>query len=410
MGHFSGGDVMSMSSHGDAGADLRSALLQALEPFRIGELGMPTREMADPHINSSQISSFETDEQDGGQEACEVSGFEEHLGISDQDVARAMRASFPQSWVSRDGGIRSLRIEPHEEGSLRAQRKDGGVHIVIRPEGHSLSDLFRSIVRATVSLSDWRSPFYPENVSHELARLMRSRVSSSDHTPFASVVSLPFQDTEARAHRYWVELFTSALSIDASDEREWEHDLSHVLRAHRVADDRRDGFSGVRLDIATVRRLCALIDPAFLPWRAGHVRLRFLHRAVRASHAHEAESCLHELPDDLRSSFALGVDRVLHGPGARMTSFTASSDLVSSFPSDLGYGFDAADRIHGALADLAWLDDELSFPSRHPSIGPLRHACQELSSVTAHHPPDVRRRFAEAIAMRDPQASARHLV
>jgi len=409
MEHFSEGGATSVSSHEHAKMDLRSVLLQALEPFRIGELGMSTGEAVGLRTDPSEALSFEEDACHEGDHVCEVGGFEEHLGISNQDVARVVHASFPRSWISH-GGLRSLRIEPHEESSFRVQRKDSGVHIVIHHGGYSVSDLFRLIVRATVSSSDWRSPFYDERVRRELARLMHARVSSPDHTPFVSVSSLPFQDTDARARRYWVELFTSALSIDASDEREWERGLSHRLRAYRMADARRDTFSGVRLDIATIRRVCALIDPSFVLWRAARNRLHFLHRAVRVSHAHEAESCLHELPDDLRSSFALGVDRVLHGPGVRVTPSTASSDLVSSFPSDLGYGFDAADRIHHALADLAWLDGELPIPSRHPSIDVLRRACQDLTSVTSHHAPDVRRRFAEAIAMRDPQASARHLI
>lgn len=410
MEHFFGGGATSISSHEHAKMDSRSALLQALEPFRIGELGMSTTEAVGPCVDPSETISFEEDVRDEGNHVCEVGGFEEHLGISNQNVARVVHASFPRSWISR-GGLRSLRVEPHEESSFHVQRKDGGVHIVIRHGGYSVSDLFRLIVRSTVSSSDWRSPFYDERVRRELARLMYARVSSPDHTPFVSVSSLPFQDTDARARRYWVELFTSALSVDASDEREWERGLSHRLRAYRMADARRDTFSGIRLDIATIRRVCALVDPTFVLWRAARNHLHFLHRAVRASHAHEAERCLHELPDDLRSSFALGVDRVLHGPGVRVTpSPAASSDLVSSFPSDLGYGFDAADRIHRALADLAWLDGELPIPSRHPSIEVLRHACQDLTSVTSHHASDIRRRFAETIAMRDPQASARHLI
>lgn len=389
----------------------RNALIDALAPFRMGTLGMPS---ASPRSSSS----CGVDPGIGRETPCDIRGFADYASLSDEMIARAIGSSLPRSWFAR-GGVRSIRAESGEAIGdtpcimhVRVWRDEDGSHFTVYPKDISISDLMRSLFRAIIRSSDWRAPFYEPHVGRELARLMHARILSHDHVSFSSVVSFPFHDHGARARQYWTELLALAFSIDASDEEEWSEELAHALSAHRIADAHRDALSGVRLDIATIRRMCALIDPEFEPWSAARLRTDFLHRAVRASYAKQAESSLSVLPDDVRSSFALGIDAILHGqtPCASDLARHPSSDIVASFPSDAGYGLAIADRIHRELADCARLDGEIHSPSAHPSLLSLHRSCQELAPILSRHSSDLRQRFSEAVAMRDPSSSARHLL
>lgn len=391
----------------------RNTLIDAIAPFCIGTLGMPS-------TCARPSSSCDGDADVGiGREAfCDTRGFADHASLSDEAVAQMIGASLPRSWFAR-GGVRSIRAESGEAigntphiTHVRVRRDEDGSHFTVYPKDVSLSDLMRSLFRAIIRSSDWRAPFYEPRVGQELARLMHARISSHDHAPFSSVASLPFHDHDARARQYWTELLALAFSIDASDEQEWSEALAHSLSAHRIADAHRDALSGVRLDIATIRRMRMLIDPDFEPWNAARLRTDFLHRAVRASYAERAESCLAVLPDDVRSSFALGIDAILHGqtPSSSDLIRPPSSDVVASFPSDAGYGLMIADRIHRELADCARLDGEIHSPSAHLSLLSLHRSCQELAPILSRHSSDLRQRFSEAVAVRDPSSSTRHLL
>lgn len=393
-------------------ARFRDELFASLAPFRVGELGMPAR-------GAPQTSSCDRggDADEERRSACIVRGFSEHVGLADEAVAHMIEKSLPRPWFAH-GGVRSICAMPREASHddlcmthVRADRRDDGVHIVVHPQASSVSDGMRALVRAMIHASDWHAPFYAPRIERELARLMHGQVSSHTRTPFASVASISFQDRDARARQYWTELLTLAFSVDALDEQEWLEALAHALYHRRVAHAYRDARSGVRLEIATIRRACALIDSDFAPWEAARQRTDLLHHAVRASYAKQAESCLESLPDDLRSSFALGIDRILHGRTSRSTPHLhPSSDLLASFPSDVGYGCMLADRIHEALAECAQLDGEIHSPLTHPSIVFLRRACEELAPILFRYPQPIRRHFAEAVAMRDPSANVRHLV
>lgn len=389
----------------------RNVLIDSLAPFRMGALGMPSS-CARPS------SSCEADVGIEREAFRDVRGFADHASLSDEMIARAIGSSLPRSWFAR-GGARSIRAESGEVigdtpyiTHVRVRRDEDGSHFTVYPKGISISDLMQSLFRAIIRSSDWRAPFYEPRVGRELARLMHARISSHDHAPFSSVASLPFHDRDARARQYWTELLALAFSIDASDEQGWSEGLARSLSAHRIADAHRDALSGVRLDIATIRRMCVLIDPDFEPWSATRLRTDFLHRAVRASYAEQAESCLSVLSDDVRSSFALGIDAILHGhtPCASDLTRHPSSDVVASFPSDAGYALVIADRIHRELADCARLDGEIHSPSAHPSLLSLHRSCQELAPILSRYSSDLRQRFSEAVAMRDPSSSARHLL